>query len=228
MRKYHRAIQMTFILNLHIFSSHSQTIDPYPLANSVLPSYDAPFNESMSNNLRVSQNSWVIDLASWSNDTVLSNDNIRSQQSTFIYLSSGMNHHISMYPGSLCQVFTPFFQLSLQVQTLSCNVILRLSYIHPITRQTKLVDLFFSTHHREDFSFNGSWFGLDSINDGSIEQVESCIDLVTNETSWFFNELLNLPILISNHNSILTWIFNSCDYYSSFFAMSFMEDEELV
>lgn len=108
------------------------------------------------------------------------------------------------------------------------EVVLWLSNIHPIPWQFHLVQVTLRGHLRENFSLNRAGSLRNSLNHVSSEKVETSIDLVTNESLWLLNELLDLSVFFSNDNSILAWIFHSGHDNSALLAVVFVEGNQLV
>ena len=58
------------------------------------------------------------------------------------------------------------------MKSLTREVIVWLTNIHPVSRENHLVNLFFTRHLWEDFSFYRSWSVFNSVNDVGVEKVK--------------------------------------------------------
>ena len=52
---------------------------------------------------------------------------------------------------------------------------------------------------------------LDTLENGRVEEVESSVDLVGYELSWFLDETFYPAVLFVNYNSIPRWLFYLCN-----------------
>lgn len=75
----HSSIHKDFVLELNILSGDSESVNSHPLADSVLPSDNATFDEGVALNLGSFHDGAVVDLDTRTNHTVGTNDNIGSK-----------------------------------------------------------------------------------------------------------------------------------------------------
>jgi len=97
-----------------------------------------------------------------------------------------------------------------------------LTNVHPVTLKDHLIDFSFCCHLWEDHSFNRCWFVFYSVNHTCIKKIKPCINLIRNELLWLLNKSLNLVILISNNNTVFSWVFNLSNHNCTFFSVTLM------
>ena len=221
-------IYVCLIFHLNVFCHNTKTGDSAPLTNRALPPEDAAVHKGKGRDCWSSKHCRIGNFTPWTDCALRSNNNIWADLRSRINFSRFMNNHITFYVVSRCQHGWICFSLRQKIQCLSWQVIMWLTNIHPVSWQNHLKDLSFFSHLWEDFSFNRSGSIFNSINNWSVKQVETSVDLVADVNLWLLNETFDFIVFISYNNTILWWILNLSDHDGSFFSMWFMEFNQLV
>jgi hypothetical protein len=115
------------------------------------------------------------------------------------------------------------FFLAVDEELLALQVILRLTDIHPVSRQFQLVELLVIRHGWKDFALYRSWSEWNPFQNVGIEQVHAGIDLIRHELSRFLHEALNHSLLVCHYYTVATWVFHFCDNQRAFTTMTLVE-----
>lgn len=98
-----------------------------------------------------------------------------------------------------------------QVQAHACQEVLGLPHVHPEALQVHGVELALVGHLGEDLLLDGRRLGLDPLEDGRVEDVDTGVDFVAHKHLWLLHKLGNLSVLLGDHHTILRWLFHFGD-----------------
>ena len=118
--------------------------------------------------------------------------------------------------------------LGLNVHLLARQVVLGLTNIHPVAGQLHLVEVTFACHFWENLSLDRARLLGNSWNHVGVEKVKASVDLVAHESSWLFDEAVDLTIFLGNNDAVLAGVLDSSHDDGALLAVVLMEFNEFV
>jgi len=115
------------------------------------------------------------------------------------------------------------------MHALTAKVVLGLANVHPVAGKNHLEDLALSSHVGEDFALDGGRSILNTVDDASVEEVQTSVDLVADENLGLLDELLDLgSFLVSNDNTILGGVLDGGDHDGTLTTVALVELDHLI
>ena len=118
--------------------------------------------------------------------------------------------------------------LGLNVHLLARQVVLGLTNIHPVAGQLHLVEVTLACHFWENLSLDRARLLGNSWNHVGVEKVKASVDLVAHESSWLFDEAVDLTIFLGNNDAVLAGVLDSSHDDGALLAVVLVEFNEFV
>ncbi len=157
------SIDEELILELNVFCCHSKALNADPLANSVLPANNAPFDEIITVDLCPFHDGCVVDLAARTDYTVSTNDNVGAKTGGRVNLGRGINKYVFSDGISGGEPFGHAGSHRLKEKLLPNKVVLWLADVHPVTIKSEDIEVVVCGHFRENLPLNRSGLQFDAI-----------------------------------------------------------------
>lgn len=117
-----------------------------------------------------------------------------------------------------------------KIETHTGQKVLWLADIHPVALQVVGVQLLLLDQDREGLAFDGGWSHFDQVDDGRVEDVDTCVDSVADKLDWLFDESVDSVwnVSVVDNDTVLGRLVDLCGDNGGLTVVGVVEFEQLL